>query len=325
MSQNRFIRSTENRALDEELDRLRKLREGGGTDTSALTAALTAALTELQSIRIQIAQLKEGAVVVREIGSATEELTAYLETNPDHFSLLGTGNLRQLHLGIGTTQGDLIVWDDTPEPVRLPVGADGEVLTANSAVPEGVEWAAAGGGSGDLRGVRFFSALQEGQIYNHAGTTASSYDITSDAANWRGRGINLPGGATDDNSIVFLWQAPPNMHATPNLTCKLITYTPDLAGGLSDKVIYLQTYLTTVAHGTQLTAGSEGAANALSLTHSWTQDNLLHITAVTLSDVDSLAAGRFVWVRVRRNSADANDTSSGDVILMGVELYWDEA
>ena len=46
-----------------------------------------------------------------------------------------------------TTKGDLYTYDTGN--VRLPVGADGLFLKANSATATGLEWAAAGGGSGD--------------------------------------------------------------------------------------------------------------------------------------------------------------------------------
>jgi hypothetical protein len=46
-----------------------------------------------------------------------------------------------------TTKGDVIV-DDGTNAVRLPVGANDEVLTADSAQASGVKWAAAAGGAG---------------------------------------------------------------------------------------------------------------------------------------------------------------------------------
>ena len=44
-----------------------------------------------------------------------------------------------------TTKGDLLVHDGTAD-VRLPVGANNQVLTADSTQSAGLKWAAAGGG-----------------------------------------------------------------------------------------------------------------------------------------------------------------------------------
>lgn len=46
-----------------------------------------------------------------------------------------------------TNKGDILTRNNS-EIVRLPVGTNGQVLTADSTVPEGVKWAAGGGGGG---------------------------------------------------------------------------------------------------------------------------------------------------------------------------------
>jgi hypothetical protein len=52
-------------------------------------------------------------------------------------------------LGIGTTKGDLLVYNGTTW-VRRAVGTDGQVLTADSTQSDGVKWAAGGGGGSGI-------------------------------------------------------------------------------------------------------------------------------------------------------------------------------
>lgn len=60
-------------------------------------------------------------------------------------SLTNVTDDAQIAKSIGTTKGDIIVFTGSATPVRLQVGANGTVLTADSGETEGVEWAAASG------------------------------------------------------------------------------------------------------------------------------------------------------------------------------------
>jgi hypothetical protein len=66
----------------------------------------------------------------------------------------GTGQTTKITafdaLSPSTTKGDLIAYDGT-DNVRLPVGTNGYVLTADSTATSGVAWAAGGGGSSSQR------------------------------------------------------------------------------------------------------------------------------------------------------------------------------
>jgi len=61
--------------------------------------------------------------------------------------LANVTNDAQIPLSLGTTKGDVIVFTSSGFAARLSVGTNGQVLTANSATTEGVEWASAGGGN----------------------------------------------------------------------------------------------------------------------------------------------------------------------------------
>ncbi len=68
-----------------------------------------------------------------------------------------------------TTKGDLIGFDGT-DNVRLPVGTNNQVLTADSTTATGLKWAAASGGSSNI--------TAQGLWENNA-TISSNYSITS--------------------------------------------------------------------------------------------------------------------------------------------------
>lgn len=63
---------------------------------------------------------------------------------------IGLGNVTndaQIAKSIGTTKGDIIAFTGSAVPVRLPIGTNTHVLTADSAEASGVKWVAPGGGS----------------------------------------------------------------------------------------------------------------------------------------------------------------------------------
>ena len=55
--------------------------------------------------------------------------------------VLDEGNVtNSIPMGLGLMKGDLLVYRGEGDVVRLPVGLDGQVLTADSASELGVKW-----------------------------------------------------------------------------------------------------------------------------------------------------------------------------------------
>lgn len=72
----------------------------------------------------------------------------YDETNGSHHQTDTGGDLIEVPWTLpGTTKGDILVFDGAAYQ-RLPVGTDGQQLTADSAAPLGVDWDESGGGGG---------------------------------------------------------------------------------------------------------------------------------------------------------------------------------
>lgn len=68
--------------------------------------------------------------------------------NGSSWDQVGLGLTDVVLKSLGTTKGDLIAFSTSGTPVRVGVGSDTQVLTADSSASAGVKWAAASGASG---------------------------------------------------------------------------------------------------------------------------------------------------------------------------------
>jgi hypothetical protein len=112
-------------------------------------------------------------------------------TNPLPIANGGTGQTSQTPafdaLAPTTIKGDLIVHNGT-DNIRVPVGTDTHVLTADSTLAAGVKWAAAGGGGG--------------------GGTATTVEVNLGATAARRGRFTITDAAISGTSKVLCWQAP---------------------------------------------------------------------------------------------------------------------
>lgn len=104
-----------------------------GIDSSADTASLDYKVAQLDAA---IAAL--GTAATHDVPTSGDAGPTQVVLGND--SRLGGGSLPL------TTKGDLLGY--TSAPARVPVGTDGQVLTADSSSAAGVKWGAAGGGGG---------------------------------------------------------------------------------------------------------------------------------------------------------------------------------
>jgi hypothetical protein len=91
------------------------------------------------SVEVVLSSAQTGDVLVLD----TDYVFANIPT-PESASTLGSGT--PILEETADAAGDLLVASAADAFARLPVGADADVLTADSAEPTGVRWAAAGGG-----------------------------------------------------------------------------------------------------------------------------------------------------------------------------------
>jgi hypothetical protein len=110
-----------------------------------------------------------------------------------------------------TTKGDVAVHDGT-SPIRLPVGTDAQVLTADAAEASGVKWADATGGGGGGGNAAYAETIGDGTntsyVVTHSlGTTdlaVQLWDLTgADPVEATGDATSITATSTNAVTIVF--------------------------------------------------------------------------------------------------------------------------
>jgi hypothetical protein len=134
--------------------------------------------------------VKDGAAAIRTLGQSIDTSMADLEggttgqvlskaSNADmDFTWVAQDDSNAIQNAIVDAKGDLIAATAADTPARLAVGANGTVLTADSAEATGLKWAAAGGGSLVYVGGASFSGSSSQSLNNVFTSTYENYFIT---------------------------------------------------------------------------------------------------------------------------------------------------
>lgn len=128
-----------------------------------------------------------------------------------------------------------------------------------------------------------------------------AYDAAADeAAFWEFRAVN---------------------YASGNLTVDIDWYADTATSG--DVVWAVQIAAITPNTDTQdVETKALATANSFTDTHLGTTGQRLHRAAVTVSNLDSLAADDVVWIRISRDADNAADTATGDAVLVGATVSY---
>ena len=142
----------------------------GGTVTSsgALTLSKIIVGGGGNDIESSAEMVALGDMIYGGVGGMVQGLSGNTTTTPKYLSQTGTGSAsaaptwQPAPAGSVTTKGDLLGYDTAPD--RIPVGSNGQVLTADSTQALGLKWAAGGGGSSPL--------TTKGDVYGYSSTDA---------------------------------------------------------------------------------------------------------------------------------------------------------
>jgi hypothetical protein len=218
----------------------------------------------------------------------------------------GTGQTTQTAafdaLSPTTTKGDIVAHDGT-DNIRLAVGGtNGHVLTVDSTTATGLRWAAASGTGGGTKTYSVFTPLQnQPPAANFA--TLDTRNTTSPVA-------LLDFDAGTDESAVFVGIMPEAAVLTSGLKI-YIQWIADATTGTCRWGAQLER-----STGNQMDTDSFDTAQTAGTTTSGTKFTT-NETMITLTNIDSVAAGELYRLKIYR---DADGTSGTDDLTVDAEL-----
>ncbi|MEV0584093.1 hypothetical protein [Nonomuraea sp. NPDC050310] len=121
------------------------------------------------------------------------------------------------------------------------------------------------------------------------------------------------------------WKWEPTAYGSGNITCEVVWYAD--TSTTSTHGVTWQAAIAAITPGTDTTNVETKAfvtAQQASTDLGSADAQKLLKTTITISNLDSIAAGDEVWLRITRVVADANDDLTGDAILTSVRLSYSD-
>lgn len=119
------------------------------------------------------------------------------------------------------------------------------------------------------------------------------------------------------------WKFQPIAYGSGNITCDILWYADS---GTTGAVVWEAALaaITPDVDTTDVETKAFATAQQVTDTHLGTTAQRLHKATITISNLDSVAAGDEAWLRVSRLPADAGDTMTVDAILTSVRLSYSD-
>lgn len=149
--------------------------------------------------------------------------------------------------------------------------------------------------------------------------TVFPQSVRNAGTNFQVEGLAFDAGV--DEACVTKFKA--KNYGTGNLTLLLHWYADSASSG----VVRWGAAIAAITSDTDtqdVETDSFATENTVDDTHLGTTGQRLHTASITISNLDSIAADDIVFLRVRRLGSHANDTMTGDAILVAAELQYSD-
>lgn len=165
--------------------------------------------------------------------------------------------------------------------------------------------------------VRLYLAPEEAAV----GATAFPQYVRNQGSQYTVTGLAYSSTAAE----VAFWKFEPAAYGSGNITCDIVWYA-DTSTTASDGVTW-QIAVAAITPGvdsTNVETKALATAQQASTDLGSTSPQKLMKTTVTITNLDSMAAGDEVWLSVTRLTTDASDDLAGDAILTSVRLSYSD-
>jgi len=150
------------------------------------------------------------------------------------------------------------------------------------------------------------------------GTAFPQYDKVN-GTNFPVAGLRYDAAATE----TAYWRLDSFGYGSGNVTCDLVWQAENATSGVVRWEVALAA-ITADVDTQDVTTKAFATAHTVDDTHLGTTGKRLMLATVALSNLDSIAAGDVVWVRVSRLGAHANDTLANDCWLLQARLSYSD-
>jgi len=165
-----------------------------------------------------------------------------------------------------------------------------------------------------------------GTVYQELDPRAASFLASAFPALVHANGTNFPVDglafdAASDEAAFFKWIA--TNYGSGNITLEIDWYADTATSG--DAIFGAQLSAITPNTDTQdVETDGLATANTVTDTHLGTTGQRIHTCSITISNLDSIAAGDLVHLRLYRDADAAGDTMTGDAIVCGLRLSYSD-